>query len=137
MHQVEQRLKRQFDATTNTIATAQTAQGDTTDAALRAHVQAHAHTQEAVEATQHVVEGFAERLHLLETARGLTSGSLTTPTNGRWREQDPVVVAVWKANQTGRTQLCLWYFMGIHIHIHILVRICIYIYIYIYIYMFS
>ena len=47
-----------------------------------------------MEATQHVVEGFAERLHLLETARGLTSGSLTTPTNGRWREQDPVFGAL-------------------------------------------
>ena len=40
MHQVEQR-HRQFDATTNTIATSQTVQGDTTDAALREHVQAH------------------------------------------------------------------------------------------------
>ena len=42
MHQVEQRLKRQFDATTQppptTTATAQAA--DTTDAQLRAHVQA-------------------------------------------------------------------------------------------------
>ena len=41
MHQVEQRLKRQFDATTQptptTTATAQAA--DTTDAQLRAHVQ--------------------------------------------------------------------------------------------------
>ena len=39
MHQVEQRLKRQFDATvTTTATTAQTA--DTTDEKLRAHLQA-------------------------------------------------------------------------------------------------
>ena len=120
LHQVEQRLKRQFDATTNTIATAQAAQAvDTTGAALRPHVYAqdtemtsridkaesalHAalsaldvgprvHTQEAVGATQRAVEGLAERPHLLETARGL-SASPAAPTNGRWREQDPVVGA--------------------------------------------
>ena len=104
VHQVEQRLKRQFDAT---AATAQASQGDTTDAALRAHVQAHdaavtarldkaeaalhaslsaldvglkAHTQEAVEATQHAVEGLSERTHLLETARGLSGSHTTLPT---------------------------------------------------------
>ena len=102
MHQVDQRLKRQFDATTQppptTTATAQAA--DTTDAQLRAHVQAQdatvtarldkaeaalqatlaaldgtlrAHTQEAVGATQLAVEALAERVHLLDTARGLTA----------------------------------------------------------------
>ena len=42
---------------------------------------------------QHVVEGLAERLRLLETARGLTA-SPSAHTNGRWREQDPVVGAL-------------------------------------------
>ena len=118
MHQVEQRLKHQFDATTATAQPAQTA--DTTDAELRAHVRARdttvtgrldkpeaalqatlsaldvslrAHTQDAVEAIQLVVEALAERFHLLETARGLTanSPSTNTPTGGHWREQDPLV----------------------------------------------
>ena len=115
MHHVEQRLKRQFHTT------AQTAQGDTTGAALRAHVQAHdaaitarldkaeaalhaalsaldvslrAYTQKAKEVTQHAVEGLAKRLHFLETACGLTSGPPTTLTNSRWREQGPVVGAL-------------------------------------------
>ena len=84
----------------------QTAQGDTTDAALRANVQAHdtavtarldkaeaslhdalsaldggfrAYIEEAVEATQHAVEGLAERTHLLETARGLSGLPTTDP----------------------------------------------------------
>ena len=47
-----------------------------------------------MEATQQAVEGLAECLHFLETARGLNSGSPTTPTNGRWCEQDPVVGAL-------------------------------------------
>ena len=103
MHQVEQRLERQFDVTTNTTTTAQLAQAaDTADAALRAHVQAQdaavtarldkaeaalhaalsaldvglrAHTQEAMEPTQRAVEGLEERTYLFETARGPTSGA--------------------------------------------------------------
>ena len=48
-----------------------------------------------MEATQLEVETLAERLHLLETARWLTSGSpAATPTGGRWREQDPVLGAL-------------------------------------------
>ena len=40
MHMVEQRLKRQFDATTQPTPTATAQTADTTDAQLRAHVQA-------------------------------------------------------------------------------------------------
>ena len=96
LHQVEQRLKRQFGATTDTTTTAQTAQAaDTADAALREHVRAqdlaitlrldknegalHAalsaldvglreHTQEAVSATQQAVEDLAGRAHILDCA---------------------------------------------------------------------
>ena len=123
MLQVEQRLKRQFDATTHPPTTTTTAQAAvTTDAQLPAHVQAQdatvtarldkaeaalqatlatldgtlrAHTQEAVGATQLAVEALAERVHLLDTACGLTAnspGASATP-GGRWCEQDPLVGA--------------------------------------------
>ena len=119
MHQVEQRLKRQFDAVTTTTK-AQAQPADTTDVQLRDHVQAQdaavtarldkaeaalqatlaaldgtlrAHTQDAVGATQAAVEALAAQVHLLETARGLTDSSPQTAgtPGGRWRsDQDPV-----------------------------------------------
>ena len=118
MHQVEQRLKRQFNATVTTTAKAQSAH--TTDDQLRAHVQAQdaavtarfdkakaalqatlsaldgtlrAHTQEAGGATQAAVEALVAQVHLLDTVRGLTANTPASTASGRRRDQDPVAGA--------------------------------------------
>ena len=77
-----------------------TARLDKAEAALQATLATldgtlRAHTQEAVGATQLAVEALAERVHLLDTARGLTANlpSPSTAPGGRWREQDPPVGA--------------------------------------------